>query len=372
MSEWGFSTKPIRERAFEVTSLLRRPACKTGACHAFLTLCALFPLWACDRGERVVVYTSLDEEYSRPILEAFEAETGIPVDAVYDVEAQKTTGLFHRLLREHESGRPRADVFWNSEVARTLQLDAAGVLAPYTSPNATEIPEHLQTKNWAGFGARARIIVYNTDLISTAEAPRSIRALADPRYRGRAGIALPLAGTTATHVGALWAVLGAEETKRLLESFLANEVRVLDGNSVVRDRVATGEIAIGLTDTDDAVSAIRRGLPLGIVFPDQPDAGPYPGRKDALGALLIPNTIAMVSGRPASANARQLVDYVLSKKTEAALARADSAQIPVRPDVTGPQMPGYSPDLLWMNVDFEAIARGVVDSRTFIEERFVK
>ena len=98
-------------------------------------------LVACDSNRRsVVVYTSLDEVFSRPVLEDFEARTGIRVDEVFDVEADKTTGLYHRLVQEHESGRPRADVFWNSEVARTIQLRRKGVLAPYDSPSASDAP----------------------------------------------------------------------------------------------------------------------------------------------------------------------------------------------------------------------------------------
>ena len=70
-----------------------------------------------NKAEQVVVYTSLDQIFSEPVLREFEKETGIKVRAVYDVEATKTTGLVNRLIAEKNN--PQADVFWNSEVGRS-------------------------------------------------------------------------------------------------------------------------------------------------------------------------------------------------------------------------------------------------------------
>ena len=54
--------------------------------------------------------------------------------SVQNTEAAKTTGLVSRLMAERE--RPQADVFWSSEIARTLWLQEQGVLTSYVSPNA--------------------------------------------------------------------------------------------------------------------------------------------------------------------------------------------------------------------------------------------
>ena len=112
--------------------------------------------------QEVVVYTSLDKVFSQPVLEAFEQETGIKVLAVYDSEATKTTGLVNRLIAEKDS--PRADVFWNSETGRTIVLKKKGVLVPYISPSAADIPDTFKDPKgyWTGFAARCRILIYNT------------------------------------------------------------------------------------------------------------------------------------------------------------------------------------------------------------------
>lgn len=82
----------------------------------------------------VVIYTSADQVFSEPILKHYETISGVTVKAVYDVEAAKTVGLVNRLIAEKNN--PQADVFWNSEIARTIALKERGLLVPYISPSA--------------------------------------------------------------------------------------------------------------------------------------------------------------------------------------------------------------------------------------------
>ena len=90
------------------------------------------------KGEEVVVYTALDQCFSESILKDFEKETGIKVKPVYDVESSKTVGLVNRLIAEKDN--PQADVFWNNEICRSIVLKEKGVLSPYFSESAVDIP----------------------------------------------------------------------------------------------------------------------------------------------------------------------------------------------------------------------------------------
>ena len=81
-------------------------------------------LGACGREPSVTVYASADESVARPVFERFERETGIRVDAKFDTEATKTTGLANLLRAEKD--RPRADVFWSNEQAANVALAAEG------------------------------------------------------------------------------------------------------------------------------------------------------------------------------------------------------------------------------------------------------
>src|SRR5262245_21977843 len=168
---------------------------------------ALFAI-GCDRGPekpKVVVYCSADDHYAKPVLDEFERQTGIQVLALFDTEANKTTGLYQKVLSE--MGRPRADVFWNSEVLRTVLLADKGALAELP-PVPSGIPPRYAAADgrWTGISARARVIIYNTELVPAAEAPRSLADLAEPAWKGRWAMPLPLFGTAAAHAGALRAV----------------------------------------------------------------------------------------------------------------------------------------------------------------------
>ena len=77
--------------------------------------------------QTVTVYVSTDRVFSEPILRMFEQRTGVRVNAVYDTEETKSTGLANRLLAEKDN--PQADVFWSNEPVRTIVLKERGVLA---------------------------------------------------------------------------------------------------------------------------------------------------------------------------------------------------------------------------------------------------
>lgn len=297
--------------------------------HGF-TLCLLLAatlLSACQAapaGRAVVIYTSVDQVYSEPVLNEFEQQTGIRVLPVYDVEATKTTGLVNRLITE--KARPHADVFWSGEFAQTILLKEEGVLAPYRSPSAVDIPTPYVDPQgyWSGFAGRARVLLVNTDLLAASAYPDSIIDLLDPAYPAdQIGIAYPLFGTTATHAAALYAALGAQEARAFFEQVYARGVRVVDGNSVVRDLVASGQLLFGLTDTDDACSAMQRGAPVHIIFPDQGANG--------LGTLVIPTTVALIDQAPHPEEAKKLIDFLLSQEVEEALTVSGWSHIPLRP-----------------------------------------
>src|SRR5688572_14264536 len=148
-----------------------------------------------DAGRAVTVYVSTDRVFSEPILREYEKQSGVKVNAVYDTEETKSTGLANRLLAE--KARPQADVFWSNEPVRTLVLKSREVLAPYRSPNAKGIPDTLIDAEgyWTGFSARLRVIAYNTKSVTANDAPKSIFDLANPEWKGQVAMADPRFGS---------------------------------------------------------------------------------------------------------------------------------------------------------------------------------
>jgi iron(III) transport system substrate-binding protein len=302
--------------------------------HAVL-LVALVGLMGCRSPEpspssaerSVTIYVSTDRVFSEPVLREYEKRTGVRVNAVYDTEETKSTGLANRLLAE--KARPQADVFWSNEPVRTLVLKSRDVLAPYRSPSAKGIPAQLMDPDgyWTGFSARIRVIAYNTTLVSADQAPRSVFELADPKWRGQVAMADPRFGSTSFHVAALYAMAGEGKMDDFFRRLKANEVRIVDGNSVVRDLVARGEVKVGLTDTDDVNVAMEDGQPIAMVLPDA----------DGLGVPVMPNMVSLIANAPHPEHARQLIDYLLSVDVERQLAQSGAVQIPLHAGVPGPK-----------------------------------
>ena len=332
---------------------------------ALLLWCCL-GLWPSPSAakESVVVYTSVDQVYSEPVLRRFSAATGIRVQAVYDVEAAKTVGLVNRILAE--KGKPRADVFWNHECQQTLALKHEGVLAPYRSPAADGRPaDQIDPEGfWTGFGGRARILLANTARVPTDAGPRSVSDLAGETARqGRAAMAYPLFGTTATHAAALYALWGREAARRFFEAVKAGGVAIVPGNAAVRDLVASGRADWGLTDTDDACEALSHNRPVAVAVPDQAPGG--------MGVLVIPNTVALVAGGPHPEAGRRLVDYLLSPAVEQELAAAGWVNIPSR---SGDGQPACSPGPVSqrMALDMESVLAAMPQAMADLREIFVQ
>jgi len=310
----------------------------------------------------VVVYSSLDREFSEPLLKAYARDRGVEVLPKFDVESTKTVGLTNLLITEAD--QPRCDLFWNNEILNTLRLKEKGLLAPFQPAHAAELPTNFRAKDqtWYGFAARARILLVNTKLVAEADRPKGIKDLLDPRWKGKIGIAKPLFGTTATQAACLFVAWGDDKAKAYFRDLKANGVQVVSGNKQVATAVGSGQLAFGLTDTDDAMGEVDTGNAVAIVYPDR-----EPGE---LGTLFIPNTLALIKGSPHPEAARALADYVLSPEIEAALANGPSAQIPLLTTTKTPARVETPRTVHAMEVDFEAAVKVWDRAAAFLVEEF--
>jgi iron(III) transport system substrate-binding protein len=136
----------------------------------------------------------------------------------------------------------------------------------------------------------------------------------------------------------------------------------MGGNKQVAQAVGAGRLAMGLTDTDDALIEIENGNPVTIIYPDQ-DEG-------QLGTLFIPNTLAIIKGSPNPEAAEKLVDYLLSANVERALADGPSAQIPLRPGVPASPRVKTPGEVRAMEVDWAAAAEKWDTAAEFLTKEF--
>jgi iron(III) transport system substrate-binding protein len=291
------------------------------------------------------------------VLKDFEKETGIKVKAVFDTEETKSTGVLNRLIAEKNN--PQCDVFWSGDPVRANILKQKNITTPYISANAKDIkaifkdPEH----NWTGFSARARVLIYNTDSLKGYDITVSIFVLTNKKYNGKVAIANPLFGTTTFHIAALFSVLGDDKAKQYLTDLKNNNVIIATSNGDVKKRVSQGEVLCGLTDTDDAFEAQKEGEHTGIVFLDQ----------QGIGTLIMPNTVSLIKNSPNSENGKKLIDYLLSKQTEAKLAKS-CAQMPLHKNVEIPVEIPPLDNIKPMQINYEATSEKLQQIQNYLKE----
>jgi iron(III) transport system substrate-binding protein len=333
---------------------------------------------------RVVVYVSADDVLAREVFAACSAATGITIDAVFDTEATKTTGLENRVRSERS--RPRADIFWSSEGFSAVRMANDGLIAPFPSDFLPSWPSQYRdpSQRWLAFAARARVVAYvprrGTPPLAlwgdfarsgVARGTKASIAIADPRF-----------GTTRSHFAALadaWSAArastdaarastsaagastgaadanpaanaladtAAPDYDAWIDAMRANGVLVLTGgNAATVEAVISGECAYGFTDTDDVFAAQARGLDVDMFIPRSMATGVAGG-----GTMLVPNTVSLVAGREATlASSLRVVEFLVSPTCESIICRSSSRNLPLGPGVDC--NPGFAePDPLVFNL----------------------
>ena len=328
----------------------------------YLTIIAAFLiisfLISCNNSSNeVVVYTSVDQIFSEPILKEFEIKTGITVKAVYDTEETKSTGVLNRLIAEKDNSQ--CDVFWSGDPVRTIVLKNNNITLPYQSEVSNDIDNAFKdpSHHWTGFSARARVLIYNKDLLNETDVPQSIFDLTKEQYKGKVAIANPLFGTTTFHISAIFSAVGNKKAKQFMEDLKSNEVVIATSNGDVKKRVMQGEVFCGLTDTDDAYEAIKEGANVGIVFLDQ----------KGIGSLIMPNTVNLIKNSPNSDNGKKLIDYLLSKEVEAKLA-ISCAQMPLHKGVDIPKNIPSLDSIIPMKIDYDKTSQKLEEIQDYLVE----
>lgn len=258
----------------------------------------------------VVVYVSVDQVYAEPVFRAFEEKTGIRVDPVYDVEANKVTGLANRIMAESQN--PKAGVFWNGEFVQTLRLAENGVLQPYRPEAAKDLPADLADPNglWTGVTPRVRVWISAKNCSLGRLAFEDITKVKLPA--NKIAISNPVFGTGATQAAALYSAWGPEVASRYYQAILDKGIRIVDGNGVVRDLVVSGDVILGLTDSDDACAAVRRKANVQVSLPTE--------------TVMFPASVALVRDSP---EARSLIEYLVGPGAEKILVEAGFCQFPL-------------------------------------------
>ncbi len=273
------------------------------------------------QSDTLTVYSGRSESLVGPLIEQFENESGIQVDVRYGSTAEMAATL----LEEGENSP--ADVFFAQDPGGLGAVSAAGMLA--------ELPDELLSKVdsrfadpaglWVGVSGRARVVVYNTDMLSPEDLPQDLQGFTDPAWMGRIGLP-PTNASFQTMVTAMRQVWGEEATRAWLEGIMANEPTFYESNTPTVAAVAAGEVEVGfvnhyylyrfLSEEGEEFSARNYFLPGG---------GP--------GSLVMVAGVGQLASSQNQANALAFINYLLSQSAQEYFA-GETFEYPLVPGVS--------------------------------------
>ncbi|HUE98885.1 MAG TPA: extracellular solute-binding protein [Anaerolineales bacterium] len=308
---------------FAVVLLVILPACGTPAPAQVMTEApAEGPL----RGS-LVIYSGRSEALTQPAIDAFTAK--FP-DVEVLLKSGNNSELANALLEEQNN--PQADVFVTTELLTVQSLAQQNAFESYSPAAADQIsttfigPENL----WVGLTRRVRVIMYNTELVSEEEAPKSIFELTDPKWRGQIALAGSTNGSMQAQIAAMRQLLGEEATESWLRGLIENEATFFGGHTDVRKAVGAGEFKIGLVNHYYYYLQKAEGSPVGIIFPDQ--------EQDQIGLITNATAVGIIQGTKNRPIAEAFVDFLLSEEGQKIFAEANYeypllAGVALHPDV---------------------------------------
>jgi iron(III) transport system substrate-binding protein len=131
---------------------------------------------------KVVAYGTILPQVMDPLHRGFEKKYGIKIE----YWRASATQVMDRAMGEWQAGRPGYDVVFAINGAQVL-LKQAGVFAKYTPPSSEKFPTAFKDKDGILTAWRHTPIgiLYNSDLVKPAEAPRNLDDLLNPKWKGK-------------------------------------------------------------------------------------------------------------------------------------------------------------------------------------------
>jgi len=254
------------------TALIRRRARLLLGGGLLLAALLAFAVVAFGGGADVVVYNGRSQYGDEAAFEAFEDASGKRLE----LRGGTAPELFER-LRSEGSETP-ADLLVTTDLANLWRAHEAGLLAPVRSAVLErQVPGPYRDPDgaWYGLSLRVRTPMRSTKL--PADAIASYEDLGDARWKGRLCLRTSNNEYNQSLVADMIAKRGPDKTRALLESWIANDPRILGSDVDVLDAIAAGRCDIGLTNHYYLARELEEDadFPVAPAWPDQDGAGAH-------------------------------------------------------------------------------------------------
>jgi iron(III) transport system substrate-binding protein len=299
------------------------------------------PLTAAAQGE-VVVYCTVQEEWCRPMVAAFEKATGIKV-----LMTRKSAGEFYAQIKA-EAANPRGDIWWGGTGDPHLQAAEEGLTEPYKSSKLAELQDWAvrqaeQSKfRTVGVYAGALGYSYNTEQLKKKNIPepKCWSDLIKPAFKDEIQVANPnSSGTSYTMLATLVQLMGEDKAFEYLKALHKNVNQYTKSGAAPARAAATGESMVGITFMHDAVREAVNGAPVKIVAPCE-------GTGYEIGSMSI------IKGAKNMENAKKWYDWALTPEAQNIGGQAKAYQVPSNKQATVPAQAPKLNEIKLINYDF--------------------
>ena len=253
-----------------------------------------------DKGS-LVIYSGRKESLVGPIIEQFEAISGIKIEVKYGSSGEIASQIIL------EGNKTPADVFYAQDPGAVGSV--VDMLQPISPATLDQVPDWAKSNEgkWIGVSGRARTLVYNTDNVKIADMPNDLNDLCDPKWKGRMGWA-PTNSSFQTMLTAMRKLWGEEKALAWVKCMMENDVKVYPKNTPQVEAAGKAEIDIGLVnhyylykfvlDAGEGDKFKARNLHLD-------SGGP--------GSLVMVSPIGILNTSSNKDNAEHFVNFMLSK-----------------------------------------------------------
>ncbi len=189
------------------------------------------------------LYSGRDEALVQPLIDQFEAASGIEVEVRYG-----NTAELGALLLEEGDATP-ADVFFSQDAGALGALSQAGLFATLPTDIADAVPAGFTSTDgsWVGVTGRARVVFYDGERLTADQLPDTIDEYVTDEWAGRVGVA-PSNASFQSFVTALRVLDGEEAAAQWAQELAGNDPQIFEGNTPILTAVNDGVLEIGLSN----------------------------------------------------------------------------------------------------------------------------
>ncbi|MSP38569.1 MAG: extracellular solute-binding protein [Deltaproteobacteria bacterium] len=212
--------------------------------------------------------------------------------------------LAARVTAEAQAKSVQADVISESEMD-FYGLFKKGFIDRYESPERVAFkPEYKDEKGfWTIASETLSVLAYNSNLVKTADVPKSFADLTSPKWKGK----MLIDENESKWMAGVMTVWKEDPTAEFLRKLAEQDIKVIGGHSQMHTLVAAGEASIIVVSLVHGLEQKKReGAPVEWIALD-----PLISRQFAL---------ALAKGAPHPNAAKLYIDFMLSKEAQQEIA----------------------------------------------------